>query len=43
MEDKPVLRGFGSKMIARSVAEQFDGSLTYDWQQSGVVVTLRCA
>ena len=41
VEDKPVLRGFGSKMIARSVAQQFDGSLTYDWQQSGVVVTLK--
>lgn len=37
----PEMRGFGSKMIARSVAQQFDGALTYDWQPSGLVVTLR--
>jgi two-component sensor histidine kinase len=37
----PEMRGFGSKMIARSMAQQFDGALSYDWQPSGLVVTLR--
>jgi two-component sensor histidine kinase len=37
----PEMRGFGSKMIARSMAQQFDGALTYDWQASGLAVTLR--
>ena len=37
----PQMHGFGSKMIARSMAQQFDGALAYDWQPSGLVVTLR--
>jgi two-component sensor histidine kinase len=37
----PELKGFGSKMILRSIGQHFDGALTYDWQDSGVVVTLR--
>jgi two-component sensor histidine kinase len=37
----PEMGGFGSKMIARSMSQQFDGALTYDWQPSGLVVTLR--
>jgi two-component sensor histidine kinase len=41
VEGAPEMRGFGSKMIARSVSQQFDGALTYDWQPSGLVVTLR--
>jgi two-component sensor histidine kinase len=40
VEGKPEMRGFGSKMIARSMAQQFDGSLDYDWQATGLVVTL---
>jgi two-component sensor histidine kinase len=36
----PEMHGFGSKMIARSFARQFSGDLTYDWQPSGLVVTL---
>jgi two-component sensor histidine kinase len=35
------MRGFGSQMISKSIAQQFDGALSYDWQPSGVVVTLR--
>lgn len=35
------MRGFGSRMIARSLAEQFQGGLDYDWQETGLVVTLR--
>jgi len=32
--------GFGSKMIQRSVATLLGGSLSYDWQSAGLVVTL---
>lgn len=37
----PVLNGFGSRLIDRSVASQLGGGLTYDWQESGAVVTVR--
>ena len=40
-EGIPEMSGFGSKMIARSMSQQFDGALTYDWQPSGLVVNLR--
>ena len=39
--EKPVLKGFGSRLIARSVAGQLGGDLAYDWQESGLVVTVR--
>ena len=39
--DEPVLKGFGSKLIARSVSGHLGGTLAYDWQTSGLVVTLR--
>jgi two-component sensor histidine kinase len=35
------MTGYGSRLIARSVASQLGGELTYDWQQSGAVVTVR--
>lgn len=35
------LTGFGSKLIARSVAGQLGGKLDYDWQESGLVVIIR--
>lgn len=38
---EPVLTGFGSRLIARSVSSQLGGTLDYDWQESGLVVTLR--
>ncbi|WP_255500696.1 sensor histidine kinase [Caulobacter sp. 17J80-11] len=41
VDHKPEMRGFGSKMVARSVADQLGGELSYDWQASGLVVTLR--
>lgn len=37
----PDMQGFGSKMIARSLSQQLDGTIAYDWQQSGLVATLR--
>jgi two-component sensor histidine kinase len=36
----PEMAGFGSRMIVRSVASRLGGSLTYDWQASGLVATL---
>ena len=39
--ETPVLKGFGSRLIARSVSGQLGGELVYDWQQSGLVVTVR--
>ncbi len=37
----PVLKGFGSRLTARSVSGQLGGQLEYDWQESGLVVTIR--
>ena len=39
--EKPILKSFGSQLIARSVSGQLGGELVYDWQQSGLVVTVR--
>ncbi len=41
VEQTPQMQGFGSRMISRSISYDLDGELSYDWQQSGVVVTLR--
>jgi two-component sensor histidine kinase len=41
VQGTPTLNGFGSKMIVRTLSQQFGGALTYDWQPSGLVVTLR--
>ena len=41
LEGTPEMSGFGSKMIARSMSQQFDGAPACDWQPSGLVVTLR--
>ena len=37
---RPELTGFGSRLITRSVSSQLRGELTYDWQESGLVVTI---
>jgi len=39
--EEPVLKGFGSRLIARSVSGHLGGELVYDWQESGLVVTVR--
>lgn len=39
--EHPELTGFGSRLVARSVANQLGGELNYDWQESGLVVTVR--
>jgi len=35
------MHGFGSKLISRSIAHDLEGVLSYDWQESGLVATLR--
>ena len=37
----PDMDGFGSRLLARGVADHLDGAISYDWRPSGVVVTLR--
>jgi two-component sensor histidine kinase len=37
----PDMQGFGSKLISRSIAHDLEGVLSYDWQESGLVATLR--
>ena len=39
--EEPVLTGFGSQLCARSVSGQLGGALNYDWQESGLVLTVR--
>ena len=36
----PELTGFGSRLIARTVSRQLLGELSYDWQETGLVVTI---
>ena len=36
----PELTGFGSRLIGRSVSSQLGGELAYDWQETGLVVTI---
>lgn len=36
----PELTGFGSRLIARTVASRLSGDLTYDWREIGLVVTI---
>jgi two-component sensor histidine kinase len=38
--EAPQMRGFGSRMIERSLA-QVKGAIAYDWRPSGLVATLR--
>ena len=38
--EQPELTGFGSRLIARSVSSQLGGQLDYDWQNTGLVVTI---
>jgi two-component sensor histidine kinase len=35
------LEGFGSKLVHRSMAARLGGTITFDWSEEGVVVTLR--
>jgi len=39
VKEVPDMVGFGSRMISRAV-QQLGGTLSYDWQPRGVVVTI---
>lgn len=41
VQHAPEMRGFGSRMIAASIRYDLQGEITYDWQTSGLVVTLQ--
>jgi two-component sensor histidine kinase len=41
VEVTPEMRGFGSKLVGRSMADHLHGSVEYEWRRTGVVVTLR--
>ena len=35
-----ILEGFGSKLVERSISGQLGGTITYDWSEDGLIVTL---
>ncbi len=37
----PSAGGFGSKLIARSLSGQLGGAIAFDWQEAGLVATIR--
>jgi two-component sensor histidine kinase len=41
IEGPPQMTGFGSRLVRRSITEQLAGAIDYDWQPTGLVVTLR--
>ena len=41
IREVPILKGYGSQLIARCVSGQLGGHLDYDWQENGLVVTVR--
>lgn len=40
IEYAPVMHGFGSKMMVRSIEMQLGGAVNYDWQSTGLVATV---
>lgn len=36
----PQLTGFGGRLVARTVSSQLGGELSYDWQESGLFLTI---
>jgi two-component sensor histidine kinase len=41
IEGLPLMEGFGTRLIERTISRQFKGRLEYDWQRAGLVATLR--
>lgn len=41
IDGSPQMSGFGSKLLARTLSDQLQGSVSYDWQADGLVATLR--
>ena len=40
ISEVPQLDGFGSKMISQIISDELNGSIAYDWQERGLVVTI---
>jgi two-component sensor histidine kinase len=40
ISESPEMHGYGSRMMVRSIETQLSGSVTYDWQPSGLVATV---
>lgn len=38
--EEPVMSGFGSKMMFKSLAAELGGAIEYDWQPAGLVATM---
>lgn len=41
VSQSPSAGGFGSKLVTRGMSAQLGGSITYEWPEAGVIVTLR--
>lgn len=41
IESPPASKGFGSQLARKSVIDQLDGEISYDWQREGLRVELR--
>ena len=39
--EEPVLKGFGTRLVARTISAQLGGEIAYDWQETGLVATIR--
>jgi two-component sensor histidine kinase len=39
--EPPETKGYGSKLVERSVFRQFGGGIEYDWSEGGLIATLR--
>ena len=40
IEDTPTINGFGSVLARTTIVGQFGGTLDYDWQREGLIVTI---
>ena len=40
IEAPPSSSGFGSNLVQRTIVRQFSGTLDYEWQHDGLVVTI---
>jgi two-component sensor histidine kinase len=41
VDSPPARSGFGSKMITRCISDDLGGSISFDWSEEGLIVTLR--
>ncbi len=39
--EEPVLKGFGTRLITRSISAHLGGDIVYDWQETGLVASIR--